>query len=146
MSRNLATSTCVTADCPRGGQPVRLTDLVGKPMEARRYGPYAPRVGVRYDCPGCGTAYFAYVHHYDRFWTEPSDADSPLDAAGHPNREQGRFVTPDRQGQTGCFVVDLSYWSTYNDECYGEDDLAGRIDGPPACALDGDAADVQWIW
>jgi hypothetical protein len=146
VSRNLATSTCVTEGCPRSGQPVRLTDLIGKPLEARRHGPYAPTVGVRYDCPGCGTAYFAWVRHYDTFWSRPYDADKPVNAAGHSNLEQGRFVTPDRREQTGCFVVDLSYWSTFNDECYDEDERAGRIEGPPAHTLDGDAADVQWVW
>lgn len=146
MSRNLCSSTCVTDGCPRAEEPVRLTEIIGKPLEARRYGPYAPEFGVRYECPGCGTVYFTILRRRDSFWSDPEDADAETDAAGHRNRERGRFVTADRREQTGCFVIDLSYWSTFNDECYGEDALAGRIDGPPAFTLDGDAADAQWVW
>lgn len=56
MSRNLARSTCV--ECDNNG-PVRLTDLIGEPVEFRSLGNSPPEMGARWDCPQCDRAYFA---------------------------------------------------------------------------------------
>lgn len=136
MSRNLTTSSCC-------GNVVRLSDVLGKPLEARRYFKYAPDFGTRWDCPSCGTAYFVIIHRRDQFWSDPIrafDDDLGYDGQGNaiPNRERGRFVfatesNPFGKGevryeQTGCFTLDLSYYESYNDE-HDFDCKIGEVDG-----------------
>lgn len=86
MSRNLSADCCV--ECGYG--PVLLFDLVGHPAELRAVGKYAPVIGARFDCPRCHTAYFA--HYYTR-------GDCPTCHETY-----------------SVWSIDLSYWSTYNDE------------------------------
>jgi hypothetical protein len=81
MSRNLCTSKCC-------GNIVRLSDLRGKSIEFRRHGSYPPKIGTRWDCPTCGTAYFVI------WWNAVYDYRSI--ASG--------------------FVLDLAYYESYNDE------------------------------
>ena len=140
MSRNLATSSCC-------GNTVRLSDLRGKPIEFRRYGPYVPDIGTRWDCPTCNTAYFVIWRTRDKFWHKPEDAFADLDLFGNPNREKGKFVhqytfqneivTED----TGCFTLDLSYYESHNDE-------PGTLgaEGKPRHLCEDNAEDVEWEW
>lgn len=79
MSRNLCKSYCCE-------NIVRLSDLRGKPIEFRRYASYAPHIGTRWDCPTCGTAYFAW-------WRDMEN-----------------------NGADTYFVIDLSYYESFNDE------------------------------
>lgn len=79
MSRNLCRSHCCD-------NTVRLSDMRGKPIEFRRYGSYAPHIGCRWDCPTCGTAYFAWWRDGDAYPSPPS------------------------------FVIDLAYYESFNDE------------------------------
>lgn len=107
MSRNLCADRCV--ECGHG--PVAIADLSGKPIEFRGYGKYVPVIGARWDCPSCGVVYFA---HY---------------------RTRGNCVgcsiahiyPPDFAGM---WEIDLSYYSTYDDECHGDERTSPRH--PPA--------------
>ena len=99
MSRNLCRSTCCN-------NTVRLSDLRGKPIEFRRFSTEPPKIGTRWDCPTCGTAYFA-------IWWDLARG----------------------------FVIDLSYYESFNDEP-GE---LSEIENPRHLCLD-DAEDIQEIW
>ena len=139
MSRNLCTSTC--PDCP-GKYTVTLMDIIGKPLEARRYGPYAPSFGTKWTCPGCRTAYFVIIRQGDKFWASTWDAHNAVDFGGNPNPNRGRFVHkyPDgHEEQTGYFVLDLSYYESFNDEHGPDPDERRHL-------LEDDAEDVQWVW
>ena len=61
----------------------------GKPIEFRRYGPYPPHIGTRWDCPTCKTVYFAWWRDAEYVY--------------------GRSEIPK-------FVIDLSYYESFNDE------------------------------
>jgi hypothetical protein len=79
-----------------------------------------PNIGTRWDCPTCGTAYFA-------FWRD-AKWDNRLNEWGSG------------------FVIDLSYYESFNDEHYIDE--KGNIEGlddPAYLCLD-DAGDVQWVW
>jgi len=167
MSRNLCSSYCV--ECGHG--PVRLSDLRGKPIEFRQYGPYVPVIGCRWDCPDCGTAYFAIWRTKDEFWSRESlqtgawkDTEFiTSDGMVYPIPEAGRFavertytlggVERTDVHNTGCFTIDLSYYETYNDEPLYDDDEDGSQraairsgDVPPWHLCTGDAKDLQWAW
>jgi hypothetical protein len=107
MSRNLCADHCVK--CGHG--PVTIADLSGKPIEFRGYSKYVPVIGARWDCPSCGVAYFAAYR-----------------TRGNCVGCQIAHVYP--PDFPGTWEIDLSYWQTYNDECYGDDALKG-LDGPP---------------
>jgi hypothetical protein len=99
---------------------VRLSDLRGKPIEFRQYGSSDPPViGTRWDCPTCATIYFAWWR--DAKWSE-------------------------RLGDySSGFVIDLSYYATFNDE----PDYDGKFDidkDKPACLCEDDAENQQWVW
>lgn len=142
MSRNLGTSSCC-------GIVVRLSDLRGKPVEFRAYGAYAPQIGVRWDCPKCSTAYFVIWRYRDRFWGQMENVDKPElvfpDGTRIPNREVGRFVIRDDDGKpkedAGCFILDLSYYWSFNDEESPEPE-----DGKPDWLVEDDRTDLQWGW
>lgn len=166
MSRNLCTSYCV--ECGHG--PVRLSDLRGKPIEFRRYGDYSPAIGCRWDCPDCGTAYFAIWRDKDEFWSRESldngqwkDPEFVLpDGRVFPNHEAGKFavdrtytlggVERTEVHNTGCFIIDLSYYETYNDEPIYDDEDGSKRDAirsgaePPWHLCTDDAENVQWVW
>lgn len=113
MARNLCTSKCC-------GNIVRLSDLRDKPIEFRQIGNEPPDIGTRWDCPSCGTAYFA-------FWRSPKWSDI------YQNWASG-------------FVIDLSYYESYNDEhSYDKDGNIINLDKPELLCL-GDAEDQQWVW
>lgn len=156
MSRNLCSSYCRSC-----GRLVTLNDLRGKPAEFRKYGPYAPVMGFRYDCP-CGKVYFATFTHKHEFWSPESLAsggwNSPeLTVMGRtfPNKEAGRFVHMARHidgsetpVNSGCFVIDLSYYESYNDEEWDEatQQEVLRGDRKPGYLCEGDASEHQWVW
>lgn len=170
MSRNLGKSSCV--ECNYG--PVRITDLAGKPLEFRRYAKFRPEMGVHWDCPDCGTAYFAYIRMYDKFWAQDQlttgewkqDYITLPNGTLEKNKHKGKFAYEARTleflrkpgdpatttMQTGCFVIDLSYYESFNDEpLYDRDDTGLKEairDGssPPYHLCTDGAEDVQWVW
>jgi hypothetical protein len=95
---------------------VRLSDLRGKPIEFRRYSDEPPAIGTRWDCPTCDTAYFAWWR--DGVWDSASG-----------------------NGWARGFVIDLSYYDTFNDEHYPP----YRNDDPSCLCLD-NAEDRQEVW
>lgn len=101
VSRNLGTDRC--AECNWG--PFGIADIAGRPVEFRGYGKYVPKIGVRVDCPRCGTAYFAA-------YRTRGDCVGCHVAGVYP---------PD---EAGTWEIDLSYWATYNDEP-DNDDMEG---------------------
>lgn len=159
MSRNLCTSSC-----PKCGYQVKLSDMRGKPVEFRRYGPYAPEIGVRFDCQ-CGEVYFLMWHHRHEFWSDPSKAFDDELVYGRtviPNTDKGKFVSvtefrgEKRYSNTGFFDLDLSYYESFNDEKIWTDNgndfvavdavkriLAGTLEPGDLCT--DDAADTQRI-
>jgi len=125
MSRNLARSSCCD-------NVVRLPDIIGRPIEVRRSGPYAPVIGTRWDCPTCTTAYFV-------IW--------------RTNEENRRgTVNPQIPGSgqewLGTFTLDLSYYESYNDEHGDPEFLAAVLSGElqPSGLVVGAAEDAQWVW
>jgi hypothetical protein len=111
MSRNLCTSSCCE-------NTVRLSDLRGRAIEFRRYGNDPPNIGTRWDCPTCQTAYFAIWRDAQYSWNPGA-----------------------RSLLSRGFVIDLSYYESFNDE---HGDLS-RMDNPSHLCLD-DAEDIQEIW
>lgn len=121
MSRNLCTSGCC-------GVLAKIGDLVGKPVEFRRYARYAPEMGTKWTCPKCGRDYFAIWRKKEEFWGKSSinQAHLPMIDYGYgqprTNTEQGRFyIEYEWEGkthreETGYFVIDLSYYESFNDE------------------------------
>lgn len=87
---------------------VRLSDLRGKPIEFRRYASYQPHIGTRWDCPTCKTAYFAW-------WR---------DAEYGENEHR--------------FVIDLSYYESFNDEHDTDEKVMAADLGVPADTPIGD--------
>jgi hypothetical protein len=156
MSRNLATSSCETC-----GYTVRLTDLMGEPIEFRKYGPYVPEIGCKFVC-GCGEVYFAIWRRIEKFWSDESiengtwktpKADSLfsgfVDEAGKFAIERTSPYGSQWVEQTGCFVIDLSYYTTFNDEKPSskrqELDILHGAEDPWHLCKD-NALDTQWIW
>lgn len=97
------------------GNILRLSDLRGKPIEFRKYYKYAPRIGTKWTCPTCSTVYFAIWRSYDKYSGEADEA--------------------------GRFVIDLSYYESYNDEHHEHID----VDNPAYLCTD-NAEENQWIW
>lgn len=93
MSRNLGTDCCVRC----GFGPVVIADLAGQPIEFRGYGKYVPVIGARWDCPECASAYFAAYR-------------TRGDCVGC---SIARVYPPD---YAGTWEIDLSWWSSYDDE------------------------------
>ena len=93
---------------------VRLSDLRGKPIEFRQYFNSPPVIGTRWDCPSCEVAYFAIWRDAQWSW------------------ETKRY---------GNFVIDLSYYESYNDE-HGSPE---EIDNPSYLCED-NAEEWQDIW
>ena len=73
MSRNLCEDRCTKCHTL-----VRLSDLIGQPLEFRKYHDYRPRAGVKWICPKCGTVYFCAINIGSNFW-------------GHTQEELKRF-------------------------------------------------------
>jgi len=135
MARNLGTSECQKCD-----YKVRLSDIRGKPVEFRRYGPYAPVIGVRFDC-ACGEVYFASFGVEYKVWSRDALASGAWkeetlrfpNGVAMKNVNCGRFaVERVFKGQvhaenTGAFTVDLSYYETYDDEPMADGDVRTKI-------------------
>lgn len=162
MSRNLCSSSC-----PHCGRVVRLADIRGKPAEFRRYGPYAPVLGFKWQCD-CGVYYFVIWRSNHEFWgreglAHADDPEMPPQYTGPggariPNRHQGRFYF-EQPGfsedastiryETGTFTLDLSYYETYNDEPMwdpvAQDAIHEGIKEPHHLCTD-NAEDVQVEW
>ena len=96
---------------------VRLGDLRGKLIEFRKYFDSPPDIGTRWDCPTCKTAYFAH-------WLSPKW-----------DYRTSRY--------TRGFVLDLSYYATYNDEPDYDNKIG--LDTPNFLYL-GDDEDNQDVW
>lgn len=107
----MSRNLCQSSCC---GYVLRLSDLRGKPIEFRRYYKSPPVIGTRWDCPTCKTVYFAW-------WREGQWY--------HSTREFGNFV------------IDLSYYESFNDEPGVEEEF----ENPRYLCLD-NAEDVQDIW
>jgi hypothetical protein len=168
VARNLCTSRCVKC-----GYLVRLADVRGKSLEIRRYYQGAPAFGVRFDCPGvdgpCGEVYFVILRHKDTYWGRESldsgewkekEIRGP-NGQTYPNPNAGRFAYEDEGVQrpdgtwlikpsvqeTGCFVLDLSYYDSYNDEPGdGAGVEKGKETQKPWHLCEDNAEDVQWVW
>lgn len=136
MSRNLATSKCVKCF-----HKFTLSDLRGKPIEFRRYGPYPPEMGCRVDCP-CGAVYFAFIRMDYKFWPKECLDSGEWKDGSRDKSVDGRFARETHYGaeNTGCFTIDLSHYDSFNDE---EGD--GDMDNPAHLCLD-NADDAEWIW
>lgn len=106
----MARNLCTSQCC---NTIVRLSDLRDKPIEFRRYPGDVVHIGTRWVCPECGTVYFA-------FWRDRSE----YSIMG--------VWTPK-------FVIDLSYYESFNDE-HGDDPAERRH----MCL--NDATDIQWVW
>jgi hypothetical protein len=107
----MSRNLCQSSCC---GNILRLSDLRGKPIEFRRYYKSPPVIGTKWDCPTCKTAYFAW-------WRDA----------------QWQYSTTNFTN----FVIDLSYYESFNDEPgYPED-----MENPRHLCLD-NAEDVQDIW
>lgn len=89
----MSRNLCTSSCC---GNTVRLSDLRGKPIEFRRYHDAPPAIGTKWTCPDCGTVYF--VIWRDAQWSI----------------EYGDWVRG--------FVLDLSYYESFNDEHRYDDD------------------------
>lgn len=166
MSRNLCTSSC-----PHCGRKVTLADVRGKPIEFRRYGPYVPDIGCRWDCD-CGVAYFVIWRQKDKYWGDEllphaHKEEFPrwvMPAPHHKNSHPGKFYHeyefPRLAGmglpkknihrvETGTFTLDLSYYETYNDEQINDPEREAAIrDGKekPWHLCEDDAEDVYLEW
>jgi hypothetical protein len=159
MSRNLCTSVC-----PKCSYTLKLSDVRGKPVEFRRYGKYAPTLGVRFDCE-CGEVYFVAWRSKDAYWSRESldsgEWKKPvLEYGGRqfPNQHQGKFafetpafMDPDRVlvQNTGVFTLDLSHYETYDDEPMEdgpEKTAIQRSEQQPWHLCTDDAEDTQWVW
>ena len=152
MSRNLCTSSCEICE-----RTVRLSDLRGKPIEFRQYGPYAPEMGCRFDCE-CGEVYFAIWRKKSVFWGKEAIENGAWKASSYwinehefPNDEHGRFAI-ERNGyveETGCFTIDLSHYATYNDEKCSNSFIEEQIhngERTPHYLCEDDALDTQLEW
>lgn len=91
---------------------VTLSDIRGKPIEFRRYAK-AINIGTKWACPTCETNYF--VIWRDQSW-------DPLNF------------------QMGNFVLDLSYYESFNDE------HSDRSLENPAYLCTDNAEDLQTVW
>lgn len=107
MSRNLGRSYC----CENF---VRLEDMRGRPIEFRRYTKYSPHIGCRWDCPTCGTVYFAW-------WRDSIDANGVS------------------------FVIDLSYYESFNDEHDLDYAKMAKFLGLPEDTAPGEICKQWWL-
>ncbi len=113
MSRNRSQSGCCK-------NIIHLSDLRGKPIEFRQYSEKQPPVlGTRWDCPTCGTAYFA--------WWEGAKWEGGWGGRG---------------GNWGRFNIDTSYYETFNDEPLYE---GQEYSGKPWFLCEDDATDHQTV-
>jgi len=126
MSRNLCKDKCC-------GNYVRLADLIGKPLEFRKYYDYRPVPGVKWTCPICNRVYFIHLRTGHTNWGDLKhqfENDTINYSNGHifPNTNKGKFArrTKDHHGQEyieelGWYEFDMSYYETYNDEGEGKE-------------------------
>lgn len=99
----MSRNLCTSSCC---GNTVRLSDLRGKPIEFRQYSNEPPHIGTRWDCPTCLTAYFV-------IWRDGLGDSS---SRGYSRR----------------FVLDLSYYESYNDEhTYDDVRMASEVGMTP---------------
>lgn len=123
MSRNRCSDKC---DC---GYLITLKELVGQPVEFRKYGPYTPQMGTKWICKQCNKVYFVWLRMADGFWCKPehSEYDGCLypDGRIQENKDKGKYVFRPAPGeklqQTGTYQIDSSYYESYNDEGEGID-------------------------
>lgn len=131
MSRNLCKDQCC-------GHRIELSELVGKPLEFRKYYDYRPVPGVKWQCPTCNRVYFIIIRTGHDYWgknlKEQFDKDEISFGNGHvhENTNKGKFArrTKNFNGEEhieelGWYEFDMSFYESYNDEGEGKD-----IDNP----------------
>lgn len=153
MSRNLATSTCVDCD---NTTPVRLTDLIGEPIEFRALGNSPPEMGTKWNCPQCDRAYFVIWRpaQWDHNKTVTEENWDEIQQDPHMSQLMGQFDSYEdfkkhygvpMNANSGAeywsagFVLDLSYYESYNDEPGSDPDERRGL-------VTGDMTTWQWVW
>lgn len=126
MSRNLCKDQCC-------GKRVGLADLIGKPLEFRKYCDYRPTPGVKWTCPTCNRTYFIHIRTGFTNWGDLKDQfeNDVIDFGYghvHKNTNKGKFAKRghDHKGnevihELGWYEFDMSFYETYNDEGKGVD-------------------------
>lgn len=127
MSRNFCKDECC-------GHKLGLADLIGKPLEFRKYYDYAPHAGVKWTCPTCNRVYFVWLEHGHTYWGDLKDQfeNETIRFTGgqeHPNADKGKFakrmVSPVTGGhhieELGWYGFDMSFYESFNDEGEGKD-------------------------
>lgn len=127
MSRNLCKDECC-------GNKIKLSELVGKPLEFRKYYDYCPQPGVKWTCPVCNRTYFVWIRVGHTNWGEDLKHQFENDhidfGNGHvyPNTNKGKFAkrTQNHKGEEvimelGWYEFDMSFYESFNDEGKGED-------------------------
>ena len=139
MSRNLCKDQCC-------GKRINLADLVGQPLEFRKYYEYAPRPGVKWTCSTCHRTYFVWIRTGHTHWGEnlkhqfENDNINYGNGEVHPNRSKGKYArrTKNHRGEEyieelGWYEFDMSFYETFNDEGEGKD-----TDDPPYLCTEDD--------
>ena len=129
MSRNLCKDQCC-------GVKIKLADLVGKPLEFRKYYDYAPTPGVKWQCPECKRFFFVQIRTGHDYWGVDQEHRGRFDkdvldypnGQSFKNDQKGKFAkrTTDHKGQEyvadlGYYQLDMSFYESYNDEGDGTD-------------------------
>jgi hypothetical protein len=127
-SRNLCKDQCC-------GQRLRLADLVGKPLEFRKYYDYAPRPGVKWTCPICNRTYFVWIRTGHTHWGDGLKHQFEEEYINygfghrHKNTSRGkhakRTINPitgeESIEELGWYEFDMSFYESFNDEGEGKD-------------------------
>ena len=126
MSRNLCKDQCC-------GRKIKLADLMGKPLEFRKYHDYRPMPGVKWQCPVCKRVYFISLHTGHEYWGESlkhqfeNDYIEYYNGYRQPNNDKGKyakriqFMGKEQVTELGWYEFDMSFYETYNDEGEGKD-------------------------
>jgi hypothetical protein len=127
MSRNLCKDKCC-------GIRIKLADLVGQPLEFRKYADYHPVPGVKWICPKCKRAYFVHIRTHYRYWGEDNLQNFDQEMLHYPgqnammNQDKGKFAKRvkdldgrERVEELGYYEFDMSFYESYNDEGEGKD-------------------------
>ena len=125
MSRNRNRDSCCN-------NYIKIEDLIGKPLEFRKYGEYAPHPGVKWSCPTCKRVFFVWIQNNCQFWNDPQDFDKEFielpDGRRFENVHKGKFARwiKNHRGEEvaenlGYYHIDTSYYESFNEEGEGID-------------------------
>ena len=121
MSRNLCKDQCC-------GNKIKLADLVGKPLEFRKYYDYRPTPGVKWRCPKCERVFFIHIRSGHTHWGDTKNQFDKDDINygrlySCKNANKNKFAKRTDHGveELGWYEFDMSYYETYNDEGEGVD-------------------------